>query len=266
MASYEQKLALQDYNATQALDPTEAVALFRSGTPLAFLVSPYDPFVMGRWMGEPVLAQAVPPDLENYFTINPVIVYGTYVPPAPGVAVRAIITIRTAGWTVRGNNMEVDLPLGKVVDLTVAYEDANGDHASAPGPITWTSSDESIATVEAADDPTDGTVAVATSVAEGSATITAQSGEISATIDITVQAAEGGDAVSASITAGEPRDADEQISTLPAPQAGRAGQRPGQSGQTGKPAQRPFAPIQPGVAQRPGTTGKPPIAPGARRV
>jgi hypothetical protein len=264
VASTEQTLALQDYNASQALDPTEAVALFRSGTPLAFLSAPYDPFVMGRWMGEPVLAVNVPPDLENYFTINPVIVYGTYVPPAPGVAVRAIITIRTAGWTVRGNNMEVDLPLGKVVDLTVAYEDANGDHASPPGPITWSSSDESIATVEAEDDPSDGTVAVVTSVAEGSATITAQSGEITATLDITVQAAEGGDAVSATITAGEPRDPADQPVNLPAQQAGRAGQRPAPP--TSKPAQRPFAPIQPGVAQRPGATGKPPIAPGARRA
>jgi Big-like domain-containing protein len=240
---------------TQALDPNEATALFRSGTELAFLTDPYTGFVMGRWMNQPVLAVAVPPNLPLYFTENPVIIYGTYVPPAPGVAVRAIITIRTAGWTVRGNNMAVELPNGQVVDLTVAYEDANGDHASPPGPITWSSSDEEIATVEANADPADGTVALVTAVAEGAATITALSGGITATLDVDITAS-GGDAVSGTITAGEPHD--------PVAPEQQPAQVQGRGGRSAPPPTFGPAPVpRPAVGQplRPGTTGQPPRPP-----
>ena len=240
----------------EPLAPTEAVALFRSGTPLAFLAEPYDAFVMGRWMSEPVLAVAVPPDLEAFFTNNPVIVYGTYVPPPPGVAVSAIFRIKSAGWSVRGNNMAVELPNGKVVDLTVAYEDSAGEHAPPPGPINWSSSDEEIATVEAKDDPADGTVAVVTSVAEGSATITASSGSITATLEIDVSAEGGGDAVAANITAGEPYDSGEVSQGLPA--RGALGARPGQPPQAGA------QPVRPGPGQRPGQLPVRPPMPGQR--
>jgi hypothetical protein len=237
---------LQDYNASQALDPEEAATLFRSGSELAFLTDPYVGFVMGRWMNQQVMCLQVPPDLVAYSTENPVIIYGTYVPPAPGVAVAAFITIRTAGWTVRGNNMAVELPNGKVVDLTVTYEDADGNPTSAPGDVTWTSSDPSIATIEADDD--DDTKAVVTSVAEGSTSITAQSGGITASIDVDVTA-EGGEAVSANITAGEPRDPDAPNQGLPstraparqAPAAPRTAPRPPQApvaGRTAAPIRR----------------------------
>jgi hypothetical protein len=242
---------------TQALDPNEAATLFRSGTELAFLSDPYVPFVMGRWMNLPVLCVAVPADPVAYFTENPVIVYGTYVPPTPGVAVRALITLSGAGWTVRGNNMAVELPNGKLVDLTVAYEDANGDSAVPPGPITWSSSDDEIATVEAKDTPSDGTVATVTAVAEGSATITALSGGITATLDLEVTAESGGDAVSGTITAGTPYDADDSPETLPS--GGRGGMIPVRPPQTSTPPSlsRPGAP-------RPGQTGQAPRPPGQR--
>jgi hypothetical protein len=254
-----------DYDASQALDPNEAATLFRSGSELAFLTDPYTGFVMGRWLNAPVICLAVPADLVAYFTTNPVIVYGTYVPPPPGEPVRAVISIAGAGWRVRGNNMAVELPNGKVVDLTVAFEDADGNPASAPGAVTWESSDTSIATVEP--DADDDTQSVVTSVAEGTSTITASAGSISATIDINISA-EGGDAVSANITAGEPYDPDAPNQglpeSLPGQTAGRTGARPGQ-----QPAPRPGQPVRQGATLRPAGANAPaqrPAAPVAGRT
>jgi hypothetical protein len=240
--------AIESYNASQALDPEEAAVLFRSGTELAFLTDPYVPFVMGRWMNQQVLCVAVPADPVAYFTENPVIIYGTYVPPAPGVAVSAVITLRSAGWIVRGNNMAVTLPNGKVVDLTIEFEDSDGNPASAPGDVAWSSSDESIVTVVA--DSDDDTKAVATSVAAGDATITGSSSGITATLEIEVIS--GGAAVSATITAGEPRDPDEAVHQPAA--AGRRAAAPSYP-----PTRTPTPP-----PIRPGVTGQAPRPPGQR--
>jgi uncharacterized protein YjdB len=96
----------------------------------------------------------------------------------------------------------VDMKAGQEVDLSVAFQDASGGTTPAPGPVTWTSSDDKIATVEA--DSGDDTKAVALAIADGTATITAASDNIDGTIDITVEA---GEAVTATITAGTPHDA-----------------------------------------------------------
>lgn len=66
--------------------------------------------------------------------------------------------------------------------VTATAEPANAADADAVnGAITYTSSDEAIATVAA-----DGTI---TAVAEGTATITATSGDFTATVKVTVAAA-----------------------------------------------------------------------------
>jgi Bacterial Ig-like domain (group 2) len=185
----------------EPLNPAEAAALFNAGEPLAFIVSPAEPFVRGRWMGEPCVCIPLPQteSLEQYFTDNPVILASSYRPPLPGKAAKATIQVNGAGWSVKGTKMEVTLPLGLWVDLTVAYVDANGNPAAPPGPVAWSSSDPTIASIN----PNTGNQLVATvqPVKEGSVTITAASGSITATIAITVAA---GVAVSATITAGTP--------------------------------------------------------------
>jgi hypothetical protein len=95
----------------------------------------------------------------------------------------------------------VALVNGQSVDLTVAYTDAQGAPVPAPGAVTWSSSDDSIATIEA--DPDDDTQATVTSVAEGAATITAESGGIEVTEDVDVSASEPV-ATEGTITAGVP--------------------------------------------------------------
>jgi hypothetical protein len=234
---------------TQALDPNEAATLFRSGTALAFLADPETPFVMGRWMNQPALCLPSPDDPVAYFTTYPVIVYGTYAPSPPGEAVRAVITISAAGWTARGYAMAVALPKGKAVDLTIAFEDDAGNPAEAPGAVTWTSSDDEIATVDP--DADDDTEAVATAVAEGAATITGSSNGISATIDIDVTVEAGG-AVTANISAGEPYQPGAE--NLPEPPPGE--NFPDQ----GLPTARRGAPLHPGApgqGVRPGQPQQP---------
>lgn len=191
---------------SQALKPGEAATLFFSGEGLSYLATPTVPFALGRYFGEPVLVSPLPffpPEQEEakiYFKANPVIIAGTYRPPAPGVAVRALIKVKGAGWSVEGNDMAVALQLGQSVGLTISFLDAGGQPASKPGPVTWASSDATAVTVTA--NPSDDTQATAVSVAEGkTGTITATSGSLSATIDISVGA---GPAVSASIAAGTP--------------------------------------------------------------
>jgi hypothetical protein len=190
----------------QPLKPGEAATLFFAGEGLAYLATPTTPFALGRYFGEPVLVSPLPffpPQQEEariYFKANPVIIAGTYKPPAPGVAVRALIKVKGAGWSVEGNDMAVALQLGQSVGLTISFLDAGGQPASKPGAVTWSSSDAT--TVSVTPNPTDDTQATAVSVAEGkTATITATSGGLSATIDISVGA---GAAVSATITAGTP--------------------------------------------------------------
>jgi hypothetical protein len=191
---------------TQPLTPAEAATAFFAGTALAYLSDPTTPFALGRYFNEPVIVSEVPffpPDQQAarvYFASHPVIVAGTYRPPAPGVAVRALIRVQGAGWSVKGTNMAVALQFGQSVGLTISFLDANGLPATEPGPVTWTSSDPTTVTITP--NATDDTQATAVSVKEGSlSTISAVSGSITATIDISVGA---GPAVSGTITAGVP--------------------------------------------------------------
>jgi hypothetical protein len=128
----------------------------------------------------------------------------------------------------------VALVNGQSVDLTVAYTDSGGASAPAPGAVTWSSSDDSIATVEA--NPDDDTQATAVSVAEGVATITAESGGIETTEDVDVSASEAV-ATEGAITAGAPYD-----TSLPGAQGSRL------------PGQQPKAPAPPRQVVRTTTT------------
>ncbi len=92
----------------------------------------------------------------------------------------------------------VDVPNGDLIDLSVAFKDGKGDPATKPGPVTWTSSADAVATVAAKADDTTATV---TSLTVGTATITATSGAISGTVDINVIAAA---ATEADVSAGQP--------------------------------------------------------------
>lgn len=190
----------------QPLHPQEAATLFFAGEALAYLSDPTIPFVLGRYFGEPVMVSPLPffpPRQEEariYFKANPVIIAGTYKPPAPGAAASALLKVNGAGWSVKGNAMAAAIQIGQSVGLTISFLDAGGQPAAKPGPVAWTSSDAT--TVSVAANTTDDTQATAVSVAEGkTATVTATSGTLSATIDISVGA---GPAVSASIAAGTP--------------------------------------------------------------
>jgi len=50
-------------------------------------------------------------------------------------------------------SMAYTLPADKVVELQIAYVDANGNPAAVDGPVTWDSSNEDIASVEPMSDP-----------------------------------------------------------------------------------------------------------------
>jgi hypothetical protein len=131
----------------------------------------------------------------------------------------------------------VELSNGQSVDLTVAYTDAQGAPAHPPGPVNWTSSSPSIATVSAGDEDTQATV---TSIANGNTTITAESNGITCAIDLMVGGGEAG-ASEGEITAGEPYDTT-GTPVQPLPEAGPGwlpGQRPG-----ARPGQQ--APVRPG--------------------
>jgi Bacterial Ig-like domain (group 2) len=122
----------------------------------------------------------------------------------------------------------VELVNGQSVDLSVAYTDAQGAPAPAPGPVNWYSSDTSIVTVSSG---TEDESATATSVAEGTATITAESNGITCGLDMIVGASEAV-ASEGTITAGEPYD------TTGAPDQGLpppAGRLPGQLPGTQRP-------------------------------
>jgi uncharacterized protein YjdB len=133
----------------------------------------------------------------------------------------------------------VALVNGQSVDLTVAYTDSGGASAPAPGAVTWSSSDDSIATVEA--NPDDDTQATAVSVAEGVATITAESGGIETTEDVDVSASEAV-ATEGAITAGAPYDTSSADQGLPGAQGSRL------------PGQQPKAPAPPRQVVRTTTT------------
>jgi Bacterial Ig-like domain (group 2) len=154
----------------------------------------------------------------------------------------------------------VELTNGQAVDLTVAYTDSAGTPAQPPGAVSWSSSDPSIATVEA--HTGDDTMATVHSVADGAATVTAESAGITSALDIIVGAAEGA-ATEGTITAGEPysdlgREPGQPGQGLPG--GGLPGRQPGQLPDQ----QRPGMPQRPGVPQpqpRPGQpTPRPAVA------
>ncbi len=85
------------------------------------------------------------------------------------------------------SDMSLTLEAGAVEDFSVAFVDASGAPAAAPGDIGVTSSDDTIATgVLSADGKTLSVAAVAGKV--GSATIIVLSGSLTASIDVSVVA------------------------------------------------------------------------------
>lgn len=191
---------------TKVLSPHEAATLFFAGEALAYVSEPTVPFALGRYFGEPVAITPLPFFPPNqaeavvYFKSHPVILAGTYRPPAPGAAVSALLKLQAAGWSVKGNDMSVALQIGQSVGLTISFLDAGGMPAAKPGAVTWTTSDATVVSVTP--NTNDDTQAIAVSVKEGAtATLSATSGGLSATVDISVGA---GPAISASIAAGTP--------------------------------------------------------------
>jgi hypothetical protein len=61
----------------------------------------------------------------------------------------AYFSIQISGVTVKGKHMAYTLPNDKVVDVGVSYVDAHGNPATVDGPVTWSSSNDAIATVDA---------------------------------------------------------------------------------------------------------------------
>ena len=78
-------------------------------------------------------------------------------PPAP--AITTIVTTRYGGFSVtaKGNTMAYTLPDDHKVQVQVAYVDSEGHPAAVQEPVSWTSSDETIAVVTA--DATDSKIA-----------------------------------------------------------------------------------------------------------
>jgi hypothetical protein len=69
--------------------------------------------------------------------------------PAAGLAVKLTTTYGGITTTHTGaTHMAYTLPADKVVQLQIAYVDANGNPASVDGAVTWDSSDDEIATWE----------------------------------------------------------------------------------------------------------------------
>ena len=94
----------------------------------------------------------------------------------------AISSGNTMYWTNTMAHKLIDLT---TLMLSIAFRTAAGNLAAAPGPITWTSSDPTIATVAPTDET--GARATITSVGPlGEVTITATCGSLVATDVITV--------------------------------------------------------------------------------
>ena len=189
--------------ANAPLNPAAAAQLFYSGSQMLLLSDPNEPFVVGRWAGQPCICIVPMPfdDAVVYFTVNPAMLADAYVAPAPGQPSRAKLSVRIGGIILTGV-ATMNLPQGQLVDLTVTFYDANDNPTEAPeGSINWESSDDGVATV-AADSGSD--EATVTSVAIGETTITMTAGSITATIDIAITGTTA--AASAEIAAGEPYD------------------------------------------------------------
>jgi hypothetical protein len=129
--------------------------------------------------------------------------FGTNPPPETAGFV-AVITIT---GNIGRNDMAYVLQIGQEADLTVEYQDAQGNTAQVESD-NWTSSDDAVLTVNETGDGTATIAAVATGTAQVQLVADARMGddvnEIRAVLDVEVVAAE---AVSATITPGEPRNA-----------------------------------------------------------
>ena len=108
--------------------------------------------------------------------------------------------------------MSYSLPLGKLINVQVAFVDSTGKPAKVDGDVTWTSSDTSIATTVV--DPVDSTMCRISSAAVGNTTISAEADadlgagirELIVTLDLMVVEV-GGEAVAGTITViGDPQD------------------------------------------------------------
>ena len=78
--------------------------------------------------------------------------------PEPTPEGFTIITVQYGRFTAtaKGDQMAYTLPAGMMCSVQVAYVDANGNPASVDGEVTWTSSNDAIAT--AVVDPSDSTL------------------------------------------------------------------------------------------------------------
>jgi hypothetical protein len=74
------------------------------------------------------------------------------------------VTLRFGQFTVtaKGDNMAYTLASGMQVHVQVAYVDANENPAEIDGEVTWSSSNDTIVTVEV--DPSDSTMAVVAAI------------------------------------------------------------------------------------------------------
>lgn len=70
-------------------------------------------------------------------------------PPTPAPQpIRCVVTTRIDGISVTGEGgMAYNLPVGRQVNVQVAYVDQAGNAAEIDGDVTWTSSDDTIALV-----------------------------------------------------------------------------------------------------------------------
>ncbi len=92
-------------------------------------------------------------------------------------ATAAVTVMQSASRIVLESSSATLVSLGETVQLTATVQDANGQAVDGAA-VTWSSSDEGVATV--------GAQGLVTAVSNGSATITARSGSVSATAAVTV--------------------------------------------------------------------------------
>jgi hypothetical protein len=124
---------------------------------------------------------------------------GTLIFVADESPLTAMVTLRYQGFTVtaKGENMAYTLPDGSAVKVRISYVDAQGNPASIDGDVTWSSSDASIATVQAdADDTTNaivmasGTLGQVQIVARADADLGSGVRELITTMDVEIVAGE----------------------------------------------------------------------------
>lgn len=124
----------------------------------------------------------------------------------------ALVTLKYEGFTItaKGDAMAYKLPNDKMIAVKVAYIDGKGNPATVDGDVTWDTSDQEIATIDADDgDSTMATVKPTGKVGQVQVTATADADlgegtrELITTMDVEIVA---GEAVAGTITpVGEPQ-------------------------------------------------------------